>query len=328
MKKLILPIIAAVLVGSLVACPSGDIRLDVTPSVEIHYFDRPGSQIPTIDSGAYFDMVYLWKVNENFNPVKTPLRAFVHFRDETGNLIVLDNGATLQDDHDFDTPLKDWKAGESVIYARKRMRFDENLGSRNFRVNMYVGIYNPENNKRAELTPSNGEDQPRDRAYLVATFNIRKNPKIYPIYNDTWNGPELPPNQQQIWSKQVSEVNFLRDRQATTAELWFSGHSPVEDFPLPEATEEGAEPGVRTQKLWIYVHERKPEFLITKEPIFITAEKVPLTQILIPKELYETYNDRDIKIIFEVDKILSPGEGDGRRELGFKIHELLLLPKN
>lgn len=327
MKKVIMLIFALVLTGLFVACPNGDIRLDVTPSVEIHYFDRPGSQIPTIDSGAYFDMVYSWKVNENFNPVKTPLRAFVHFRDETGNLIQLENGKTLQDDHDFEKPVKDWKAGESVIYARKRMKFDENLGSRNFRVNMYVGIYNPENNKRAELTPASGE-QPHDRAYLVATFNIRKNPKIYPIYNDSWNGPELPPNQQHIWSKKVSEVTFQRDRQATTAELWFSGHSPVEDFPMPEKTEGGAEPEVRSQKMWIYIHERKPEFLITKKPLVFTAERVPLTQILIPKELYETYNDRDIKIIFEVDKMLTPGEGDGRRELGFKILELLLLPKN
>lgn len=327
MKNMMILIAAAALASVSIACSGGDIRLDVTPSVEIHYFDRPGSQTPTIDSGAYFDMVYVWKVKENFNPVKTPLRAFVHFRDETGNLILLEEGKTLQDDHDFEKPVKDWKAGESVIYARKRMKFDENLGSRNFRVNMYVGIYNPEDNRRAELTPASGEP-PGNRAYLVATFNIQKNPKIYPIYNDTWNGPELPPNQKHIWAKQVSEVTFQRDRQAATVELWFSGHSPVEDFPLADTTPVGTEPKVWEQRMWIYVHERKPEFLVVPEPLVFTAERVPLTQILIPRELYETYNDRDIKIIFEVDKILSPGEGDGRRELGFKILEMLLQPKN
>jgi hypothetical protein len=149
----------------------------------------------------------------------------------------------------------------------------------------------------------------------MATFRIRRNPKIYPRYNDTWHGPE-PENENHRWSKKESVVTFLRDTQAPAAELWLSGHSPIEDLEAPE------------QRLWLYMHEKRPEFLITAEPLVFPAERVELMQIPIPVELYETYTDRDIRIIFEVDQVLLPDPTDERDVLGFRVHEMLLLPKN
>ena len=317
MKKIIL--LALITSATMIAmsCSSGDVRLDVTPSVVIHYFDRPDVDIQTVDAGVYFDMEYTWKVGPNFTPPSNgKLRAFVHFRDSTGKLIVDDSGNTVQDDHNFEIPVSDWKAGEDVVYTRERFRFDEDLGSRNFVVNLYIGIYNPDTSSRAELTTNNDDTPREERDYHVATFRIRKNPKIYPRFNDTWHGPEPAPNEGHRWSKRESVVTYLRDPQVPGVELWISGHSPVEDI---EATE---------QRLWIYIHEKRPEFLIGGEPIVFTGERLELTQIPIPAELYETYTDRDIRIILEVDEVLLPDAADERNELGFRIHELLLQPRN
>lgn len=299
----------------LVACPPGDVRLDVTPHVVIHYFDRPDSQIQTVDAGAYFDMEYTWKVGPDFAAPNRDLRAFVHFRDSTGNLIVDDSGKTVQDDHDFKVAIRDWKSGEDQVYTRKRLKFNEDLGSRNYLVNLYVGMYDPNGNQRAELKSPDGEAVP-ERAYLMSTFIIRKNPKIYPRFNETWHGPEPAPNDKHRWSRRESYVTFLRDSQAPAAELWISGHSPVEDLETKE------------QRMWIYIHEQKPEFLVTAEPFVFTGERLELTQIPIPTELYQTYTDRDIRIIFVVDQVLMPPQGDARDELGFRVQELLLLPRN
>ena len=316
MKRIYLFALIAVATMATMSCSSGDIRLDVTPSVVIHYFDRPDAEIQTVDAGVYFDMEYTWKVGSNFTPPSNgKLRAFVHFRDSTGNIIVDSNGNTVQDDHDFEVSVSDWKAGEDVVYTRKRLRFDEELGSRNFVVDLYVGIYDPATSNRAELTIAKGE-QPEEYNYHMATFRIQKNPKIYPRFNDTWYGPEPAPNQNHRWSKRESVVTYLRDPQVPAVELWISGHSPIEDL---EATE---------QRLWIYIHEKRPEFLIGGEPMVFTGERLALTQIPISTELYETYTDRDIRIILEVDEVLLPASGDERNELGFRIHELLLQPRN
>ena len=316
MRKIALFALITTVTLATMSCSSGDVRLDVTPSVVIHYFDRPNVDIQTVDAGAYFDMEYTWKVGPNFSPPSNgKLRAFVHFRDSTGKLIVDSEGNTVQDDHDFEIPVSDWKAGEDVVYTRKRLRFDEELGSRNFVVNLYIGIYDPETSNRAELTINEGT-QPEERDYQVATFRIRKNPKIYPRFNDTWHGPEPAPNEKHRWSKRESVVTFLRDQAVPSVELWISGHSPVEDLAAPE------------QKLWIYIHEKRPEFLLGGEPIVFIGERLELTRIPIPVELYETYTDRDIRIIFEVDEVLQPDPDDERTELGFRVHELLLQPRN
>lgn len=316
MKKIFLFALITATALTMASCSSGDISLDVTPSVIIHYFDRPDVDIQTVDAGAYFDMEYTWKVGPNFTPpANGKLRAFVHFRDSTGKLIVDSSGKTVQDDHDFEIPVSDWKAGEDIVYTRKRLRFDEELGSRNFIVNLYVGIYDPETLQRAELAVDEGT-QPEERNYQVATFRIRKNPKIYPRFNDTWYGPEPPPNENHRWSKRESVVTFLRDPQVPSVELWLSGHSPVEDLDVPE------------QRLWIYIHEIRPEFLLGGKPIVFTGERLELTRIPIPVELYETYTDRDIRIIFVVDHVLLPDPDDERNELGFRVHELLLQPRN
>ena len=334
MRNILILTALAASAALLVSCGEGQLRLDVTPSVMIHYFERPDSQEMTVDAGAYFDMEFTWKVGADFVPPKNEnLRAFVHFRDSVGNMIsdpdgntlrirdvtgkmlAVTLGKTLQMDHDFEIPLTQWEAGKDIVYTFKRLKFDENLGNMNLLVNMYVGIYDPETSSRAEL--SVGGEPPENHAYKMATFRIRKNPKIYPRYNETWHGPEPAPHERRRWSDRVSEVTFLRDDLAPGAEIWLAGHSPIED--IADQTE---------QKFWIYMHEKRPELLITKEPIILTKERFELTRIPIPKEIWQTYTDRDIKLIFELDPVFVTDATDARRELGFLVYELLLQPKN
>lgn len=317
MRKASLVIVALVILTTLSfnACFEGTTSLDVTPSLIIHYFDNPDDEVQTVDAGAYFDIEYTWKLGPDFKAPSKDYRAFVHFRDSTGNLLINEDGKTVQDDHDFPKPVSEWQAGEDIVYTRKRLQFEDSLGTRYFLVNVYVGFYDPANMDRVMLNSEDEESQ-ESKSYLMGTFRIRRNPKIYPVYNDTWHGPEPEPNTKHRWSKKTSVVTFRRDKKISAADLWVEGHSPIEDL---EASE---------QKLWIYVHEKKPEFLITSEPIVLKGERLSLTQIHIGPELYDSYTDRDIRLIFEVDQTLVPAGEDQRSELGFRVQELLLQPKN
>jgi hypothetical protein len=60
-------------------------------------------------------------------------------------------------------------------------------------------------------------------------------------------------------------------------------------------------------------------------------ERVEPTRIPIPREQYsaEEFSGAYVKIIFEADKVLPPPEADDPRgELGFKFHEIWLLPRD
>lgn len=317
MKKTSLFFSAIIILSALsfYACSNEVVRLDVTPSMVIHYFESPDDEIQTIDAGAYFDIEYTWKLGPGFKAPDKNYRAFVHFRDSTGNLLSMEKGKTVQDDHDFPVPISQWKAGEDIVYTRKRIKFDDNLGTKYFLVNMYIGIYDPDDMRRAILNGGDEESQ-ETKSYLMGTFRIRRNNKIYPRFDNSWHGPEPAPNEKHRWSKKISVATFPRDKRTNAVQLWLAGHSPVEDI---EATE---------QKLWIYIHERKPEFLVTKEPFILKGERLSLTSIAIGPELYESYTDRDIRLIFEVDQTMKPTSDDERDVLGFRVQELLLQPMN
>jgi hypothetical protein len=313
---------AAALAAALfmIACPSGDVRLDVTPKLVVHYFKPSDERLLSIDAGAYVDLEYTWEVGPNFAPPTGDLRAFVHFRDSSGKLIEYAPGKTLQDDHDITPPPRKWKAGEDVVepavgVERPMFKIPDSIGGQNYIVTAYVGLYDPKTRHRAELTWSEG-DQPKDRAYPVARFHVRRNREkyIYPEYDTTWNGPE-PDNYQVRWSKKTSVATFRRYPKAEAAELILAGHSPAEDLKEP-------------QELSIYIHEKRDDLLVAK--IKFDGERVLPTRVPISKELFsrEEFAGSFVKIIFDVDKILTPPEGDIRGELGFEFHELLLLPKD
>lgn len=319
LRTLILAAVAAA-AFLLVACPAGEVRLDVTPKLVIHYFKPSDEKLISVDAGAYVDLEYTWVVGNNYAPPQENMRAFVHFRDSNGKLIEFAPGKTLQDDHDINPPPSKWKAGEDVVdpgtpAERRMFKVPENIGGQNYIVTVYTGLYNPDNNRRAILSLPEG-DQPEDRAYPVARFHIRRNREkyLYPEFDTTWNGPE-PDNYQVRWSTKSSVATFRRYPKAEAAELILAGHSPAED--LGEA-----------QHLSIYIHEKRDDLLVAR--LTFDHERVLPTRVPIRKELFshEEFPGSFVKIIFEVDKVMPPPEGDSRSELGFEFHELLLLPRD
>jgi hypothetical protein len=301
------------------ACPAGQTRLDVTPKLVVHYFQPSDERLLSVDAGAYVDLEYTWVVGPNYTPPSEELRAFVHFRDSNGKLVEFSPGKTLQDDHDITPPPSKWKAGVDVIEpatpAEQRMfKIPDSIGGQNYIVTAFVGLYNPETRRRAELNWPAG-DQPEDRAYPVARFHVRRNREkyIYPEYDTTWNGPE-PDNYQVRWSKRTSVATFRRYPKAEAAELIIAGHSPAEDLKEP-------------QVLSIYIHEKRDDLLVAR--LTFDQERILPTRVPIGKELFsrEEFTGSYVKIIFEVDRTMAPPEGDSRSELGFEFHELLLLPR-
>ena len=315
-KKVNLVLASLIILATLnfYSCSEAEIVLDATPSMVVHYFDLPDEEIQTVDTKALVDIEYTWKLGPNFKAPGKNLRAFVHFRDNTGNLLRAEDGSTIQDDHDFEVPISKWKAEEDVVYTRKNFRFDDSLGNKYFLVKVYMGLYDPNTMDRATLNTDN-EEENEGKAYHVATFRIRRNPKIYPRYNESWHGPE-PENKEHRWTKETSFVTFIRDKKARAAKLVIEGHSPVEDLDVKE------------QRLSIYIHEKSPEFLITKEPIIFDGERLPLTAFPIPPELYENFLERDIRFIFEVDHAYLPSNDDKRDALGFQVLQMWLQPMN
>jgi hypothetical protein len=330
-RSLFLIVVLVAAIFLLPGCFDSSMYLDLTPSAVIHYYSVEGQTETFVDAGACFSIEYTWKVGSSFRPPKRDLRAFVHFVDESGNIIIDANGSTIQDDHELPIPLSQWKAGEDVVYTRQRVVFPRRLGAKQTKVKMLIGLYDPETNDRARLEFPE-EEQTKNKAYQVKTILIRVNESIFPIFNTTWYGPEPGGNEMHRWSKSESLVTFERDKWAEAADLWIAGHSPIEDL--------AAETAVQTMR--IYIHEKKPEFMIAEEPlrfvrpgstllgqknVFI-GESLPPTRFPIPQHLFDTFSDQPIRILFEVDNYLVPGGTDNREELGFLFNTILLVPKN
>ena len=299
--------------GMLSTCTLGDLRVDATPELVVHYYKSSKTPVPVVDAGAYVDLEYTWRVGTEFNPKIENVRAFVHFLDSEGNIIVYGKDRTLQDDHDINSDLKNWEPGEPQVYTHKMFKIPEEIGGDNFLVTVVVGLYDPQSNRRAELTWDGA--QPKDRAYEVTKFYVRKNSKILPLpFDESWNGAE-PPDLVWVWSKSESTAIFERDRSAGSVELVIAGHSPAEDL--------GG-----TQKMKIYIHKKDERFMV--EELDFDKERIEPLRIPIPQELYndEEYKRAQVRIIFVVDKYLKPGGDEPRAELGFMFHDLVLQPRD
>lgn len=319
MRRCLLLAAALIAAAVLSACPPVDDRLDVTPSLVVHYFKSSEEGLLSVDAGAYIDLEYAWKVGPDYLPPDKELRAFVHFRDATGKLIEAEPGKTLQDDHDIKPPPRKWRPGQAIIYPSspdecRLFKIPANIGGQNYIVTVWAGLYDPETNRRARLSWP-GDEEPENREYQLARFHVGRDrvQSLYPEYDTTWNGPEHgKPNWR--WSKKVSTATFLRYPAAEAADLVFAGHSPAEEI--------GGE-----QHMSIYIHEKTEELRVTR--LTFDRERIPPTRVSIPKELFshESYVGKYVRIIFEVDELRSSESEDAREELGFEFHEMVLLPK-
>ena len=320
MRRILASFAALGLAASLTACPPADISLDVTPRLTIHYI-KPGKDILSIDAGQLIDFEYTWEVGESYEPPPVEMRAFVHFRDVNGNMILGKDGEPFQDDHDITPPPSEWKPGMSVLDqtgtpGRQLLSFPEGPNGESYLVKAYVGLYNPDDGRRALLNWP--EESPENRAYLIASFNVRSDRVecIFPTFESSWHGPE-PGTENVRWSQRESVVSFRRYPRAEAAELFFAGHSACEDIEPPNV-----------QKLWIYAHEVRDDLLVAE--FEFTDEDVEMTSVFVPARLYsnEEFFGPRVNFVFVVDRMLKTSEDDPRGELGFMVTKLRLAPRD
>jgi len=316
----------------LAGCSEERLTIDVQPNARFLAFKQATASDAIIIPNTFFEIEYRWKVGAEFTPPERDLTAFVHFVDEDGNIILDENGNTVQDDHKPPVPFANWKPGDEITYLRRNPNFPAVLAESGKDIKMYIGLYDPKTMTRAEMEPIAPEKMV-NKAHLIKTFRITNRVFMEPVFDESWYSPE--PNAQRInrWTKKVSTVQFKRFRNATGAVLYISGDSAVEL--LPE--------GVEMQQLRIYMNSPKPEYLITEQPITfykstsltdaeaeppykIRGNRLNRIRVPIPQALYEIEIDEPIKLVIEVDTALNPGGVDDREELGFLVDELLLVP--
>lgn len=330
MRSSIFLIIAILAVFTLSGCFDTEVELEAAPSVNILYPQPEDAELTRVDAEMEFAIEYAWKVGENFKAPGKNLRVFVHFVDENGNIIIGEDGSTIQDDHEPPIPVTEWKAGEDVVYSRSRLIFPESLGAPPTRLKILMGLYDMSDNERATLLLA--EDiESKNKSYLVETIEVTTNPTLNPIFNESWHGPEPGGDTMPRWTKKESTVTFIREPWIEAADLWVAGHSPIEDLG----------DSVDYQRLSIYIHEKKPENIITGSPLvfakpdidikdkrnYYRGERLHLTRIPLPQHLFDTNMDQSIKLIIEVDRFYTPGGDDDRQELGFRFDTMYLNPK-
>ena len=319
-RRTLAGIAALGVIAALTACPPAEISLDVTPMMTVHYI-KPGKDILTVDAGLPIELEYTWEVGDAYEPPPVEMRAFVHFRGIDGEMILQADGTTLQDDHNITPPPSEWKPGMSVLGQEREkgyigVIFPEAPDGESYLVMVEMGLYNPDDGRRAALKWPG--EQIENRAYPVMRFNVRSDRKecIVPTFESSWHGPE-PGTENVRWSAKESVVSFRRYPRAEAAELYFSGHSPCMDIEEPHV-----------QKLWIYAHEVRDDLLVGE--FEFTDEQAELTSVFVPAKLYsnEEFFGPRINFVFVVDRLLKTGEEDPRGELGFMVYKLWLAPRD
>lgn len=214
------------LVAALVACACGaacsrsseeTAPAWATPAVTLNRMDA--------SVGAPIDVRYRFTVAANVQPVSGDHLVFVHFLDRDGELL-------WTDDHQPPKPIAQWKAGETVEYARTV--FVPKL-SYTGPISIDVGIYAPGSGDRLPL----GGESVGMRAYRVARFDIRESgDNVFLVFKSGWHEAEVADASSGIewqWSKKEGVLSFRNPRR--DVELLLDVDQPVTAISPPQHVE-------------------------------------------------------------------------------------------
>jgi hypothetical protein len=161
------------------------------------------------------EMTYRFAVAPNAPAIAENDLVFVHFLDTDGELL-------WTDDHMPPTPTSQWKAGQTVQYARTMFvpKFPYVGETR-----VEIGLYSPTSGKRLAMT---GETKGQD-SYHVATFNLTKQTdNLYVVFKDGWQETETSPNESGVewqWSKKEATLAFRNPMRDAT--FYFLCDQPI-----------------------------------------------------------------------------------------------------
>jgi hypothetical protein len=215
-----------VIASCAISCSSTDDNAApiATPSVTL------GSQAAAI--GSPIEMRYRFAVAANAPAITEDYWVFVHFLDTDGELM-------WTDDHEPSPPVRQWKPGSTVEYARTMFipKFPYVGATR-----VEVGLYSQASGERLPMT---GQTRGQ-RSYEVATFEMRlQSDNLFVIFRDGWHETEVGGEGSGLewqWSKKDATLSFSNPKR--NVDLLLQLDQPVEAFSMPQRVEVRAGPEV------------------------------------------------------------------------------------
>jgi hypothetical protein len=215
-----------VIASCAMACSSADDNAGpiATPSVTL------GTQAAAI--GSPIEMRYRFAVAADAPAITEDYWVFVHFLDTDGELM-------WTDDHEPSPPVRQWKPGSTVEYARTMFipKFPYVGATR-----VEVGLYSPASGERLPMT---GQTRGQ-RSYEVATFEMKlQSDNLFVIFRDGWHETEVGGEGSGLewqWSKKDATLSFSNPKR--NVDLLLQLDQPVEAFSMPQRVEVRAGPEV------------------------------------------------------------------------------------
>jgi hypothetical protein len=215
-----------VIASCAISCSSTDDNAApiATPSVTL------GSQAAAI--GSPIEMRYRFAVAADAPAITEDYWVFVHFLDTDGELM-------WTDDHEPSPPVRQWKPGSTVEYARTMFipKFPYVGATR-----VEVGLYSQASGERLPMT---GQTRGQ-RSYEVATFEMRlQSDNLFVIFRDGWHETEVGGEGSGLewqWSKKDATLSFSNPKR--NVDLLLQLDQPVEAFSMPQRVEVRAGPEV------------------------------------------------------------------------------------
>jgi hypothetical protein len=215
-----------VIASCAISCSSTDDNAApiATPSVTL------GSQAAAI--GSPIEMRYRFAVAADAPAITEDYWVFVHFLDTDGELM-------WTDDHEPSPPVRQWKPGSTVEYARTMFipKFPYVGATR-----VEVGLYSQASGERLPMT---GQTRGQ-RSYEVASFEMRlQSDNLFVIFRDGWHETEVGGEGSGLewqWSKKDATLSFSNPKR--NVDLLLQLDQPVEAFSMPQRVEVRAGPEV------------------------------------------------------------------------------------
>jgi hypothetical protein len=175
--------------------------------------------------GSPLDMHYRFVVAADAPPFADDYWVFVHFLDADGELM-------WTDDHQPPTPIREWKPGSTVEYARTMFvpKFPYVGETR-----VDVGIFSPKTGARLPLSGSTRGQ----RAYTVAHFTLRlQSDNLFVVFRDGWHETEVADASSGIewqWSRKEGTLTFRNPKR--DVEFLLQADQPAAALAAPQHVE-------------------------------------------------------------------------------------------
>lgn len=188
-----------------------------TPAVTL---SRPDAAV-----GSPVDMTYRFAVAADAPAFAEDYWVFVHFLDSDGELM-------WTDDHQPDTPTRQWKPGSTIDYSRTMFipKFPYTGET-----TVEVGLFSPATGARLPL----GGENVGMRSYRVARFNLRlQSDNLFVVFNNGWQETETADDTSGLewqWTRGEATLSFRNPKR--DAVLFLQLDQPVEALPEPQQVE-------------------------------------------------------------------------------------------